>query len=209
MLAEIKMNCLQLAPEDMVSMPWKNGRGTSHELAIWPQEAVFARGEGDWRIARASFREGGPFSRFEGYDRLLVVLAGEGLVLDHGTACPRRRLRRNEVWRFAGEWDTTAMLEGGPIDDLNILMRRGRAEGSLELLMLGTRRSVEALEPEHTFLHVVEGACRVRVPGEEEAFELGVGHSLWVHEAREGEECEVEGLEVGTRVAIARIRTPR
>ena len=92
MPTEAYMNCLQLAPEDMVSMPWKNGRGTSHELAIWPQEAVFARGEGDWRIARASFREGGPFSRFEGYDRLLVVLAGEGLVLDHGTACPRRLL---------------------------------------------------------------------------------------------------------------------
>jgi hypothetical protein len=68
---------------------------------------------------------------------------------------------------------------------------------------------LEALDPEHTFLHVVEGACLVRVPGEDEAFELGVGHSLWVHEAREGEECEVVGLEVGTRVAMARIRTPR
>jgi len=201
------MECLHLAPEDMAVMPWKNGRGTSRELAIWPQDAVFARGEGNWRIARASVREGGPFSHFEGFDRLLVVLAGEGLVLDHGTACPRRRLRRDEVWRFAGEWDTTALLEGGPIDDLNILLRRGYAEGSLELMLLGARRSVEALEPDHTFVHVVEGSCQVRVPGEEDAFELVTGHSLWVHEARSGEEFEVLGREVGTRVAIARIRS--
>lgn len=201
------MEVLHLKPEDAVGMPWKNGRGQSEEIAIWPQDAVFTRGEGDWRMARTRFSAGGPFSRFDGFERLLVVLQGEGLVLDHGRDAPRRRLRRDETWRFAGEWDTTAELEGGEIADLNVLLRRDAVDGDLEVLALGERRLLVELEPEHTLFHLVEGGVRVRLPGEEEACRLAPGDTLWVHEARAGDEGELLGLLAGTRVAVLRVRS--
>lgn len=203
------MEVLHLGEGDAVRMPWKNGRGISEELAIWPQDAVFARGEGDWRLARTRFSAGGPFSRFDGYERLLVVVQGEGLVLDHGSDAPRRRLRRDEVWRFAGEWSTTASLEGGEIADLSVLLKRDAVDGDLEVLALGGRRLLVELEPEHTLFHLLEGGLRLRLPGEDEAFALGAGETLWVHEARPGDEGELLGLEAGTRVAVLRVRGKR
>lgn len=201
------MELLHLTPLDAVRMPWKNGRGQSEEIAIWPQDAVFARGEGDWRMARTRFSAGGPFSRFDGYERLLVVLQGEGLLLDHGSDAPRRRLRRDETWRFAGEWETTAVLEGGEIADLNVLLRRDAVDGDLEVLALGERRLLVELEPEHTLFHLVEGGVRVRLPGEDEPSTLAAGDTLWVHEARRGDEGELLGLVPGTRVAVLRVRS--
>lgn len=201
------VDVLHLTDEDLVRMPWRNGRGVSEEVAIWPQDAVHARGEGDWRLARTRFSAGGPFSRFDGFERLLVVTEGDGLVLDHGVAAPRRRLRRDETWRFQGEWDTTALLEGGEIADLNVLLKRDVVAGDLEVASLGERRMLLELEPEHTLVHLVAGRLRARLPGEEEAFTLEVGETLWVHAARRGDEAELLGLAPGTRAAVLRVRT--
>lgn len=184
---------VHLRPSDARVLPWKNGRGVTRELALWPEGASLERGDFDWRLSSAPVDEAGPFSVLPGVERILVVTEGAGLVLSHGTHAPRARLRRLEPYRFAGDWPTTAELPHGPITDFNVMLRAGRARADVQGLALGARRMRESLEPGHAFVHVLSGKCRARVTGEEEPFDLGPGSSLWIRGLRGGEELELEG----------------
>src|SRR5688500_12512282 len=97
---------LQLRARDAKRVPWKNGRGMTTELALWPPGASLERGDFDWRISKASFDTAGPFSTFAGCERILIVTRGAGVLLDHGDQAARARVRRLEPYRFSGEWPT-------------------------------------------------------------------------------------------------------
>jgi environmental stress-induced protein Ves len=184
---------LRLARGDARSVPWKNGRGTTTELALWPAEARFERGEFDWRLSIAPVDEPGPFSSFPGVERILTVTQGAGLVLVHGADAPRARLRRLEPYRFSGDWSTTAELPYGPITDFNVLFRPARVRAEVQALALGARRTRETLRTAHAFLHVLAGELGARVTGEEQPFELAAGESLWLRGLTGGEELALEG----------------
>ena len=71
-----------LTPADYRPMPWKNGAGRTTEIAAHPAGAAldaFA-----WRVSIADVERDGPFSRFPGIDRTIVLLDGAGMRL----ACP-------------------------------------------------------------------------------------------------------------------------
>ena len=57
-------------------MPWKNGGGTTTEVAVSPDHAGLE--DFDWRISMARVETSGPFSSFAGIDCTLSVLEGEG-----------------------------------------------------------------------------------------------------------------------------------
>ena len=59
-------------------MPWKNGAGTTAEIAIEPAGADFREGKFAWRLSSARIEDENQFSQFPGYDRILTVLSGEG-----------------------------------------------------------------------------------------------------------------------------------
>ncbi|HXZ10527.1 MAG TPA: HutD family protein, partial [Paraburkholderia sp.] len=64
----------------LVASPWKNGGGVTREVAAYPQGAgldTFV-----WRVSVADVSQPGPFSRFAGIDRTLVLLSGAGMLLD-------------------------------------------------------------------------------------------------------------------------------
>ena len=61
-------------------MPWKNGRGETVEIAVYPQGAGL--GDFGWRLSMAGVTEDGDFSVFQGIDRSLAILSGDGIVLD-------------------------------------------------------------------------------------------------------------------------------
>jgi hypothetical protein len=183
----------RLGREDARLVPWKNGRGVTRELALWPPGASLEALDFAWRIASAPVAESGPFSALPGLARILVVTEGNGLVLAHGNAAPRARLRRLEPYRFDGGWTTTAELGGGPVTDLNVMFDPARVRASVEPLLLGARRLRESLARGQAFLHVVAGALGARVTGEDEPYELAAGESLWIRGAGGGEELELVG----------------
>ncbi|MBK9607139.1 MAG: HutD family protein [Betaproteobacteria bacterium] len=64
------------------AQPWKNGGGTTTEIAVHPEGA----GWDDflWRIGIADIRQSGPFSSFPGIDRSILLLdcpVGSGMTL--------------------------------------------------------------------------------------------------------------------------------
>ena len=128
--------CLHLRAEDVRRVPWKNGRGVTEELALWPHDASFERGDFDARISLSSVNEPGPFSPFPGFDRLLIVTRGAGLRLAHGGDVPPEDVARLRPHAFQGEWPTRAELPYGPVDDFNVIVRRGSKLVDVETLLL-------------------------------------------------------------------------
>ncbi|MCC7012360.1 MAG: HutD family protein [Planctomycetes bacterium] len=197
---------LHLRSRDARRVPWKNGRGFTDELALAPAGASFERGDFDLRISRATVDEPGPFSAFPGFDRVLVVVHGEALVLLHGTHAPRARLRRLEPHRFSGDWPTTAELPRGAIGDFNVLTRRGRCSADVQALALAQRRARETAEAAQVFVHVLSGALSVRISGEDAPFELLEAESLWIRGARPSDELDIAGASSDASLLIVRVR---
>jgi environmental stress-induced protein Ves len=80
-----------------------------------------------WRLGRTRIVEPGPFSDLSGYDRILTVIGGRGLVLEiaGGQALDVREPFRPV--RFAGEDRITSRLEAGPVAVLNLMSDRRHA----------------------------------------------------------------------------------
>lgn len=198
-------NVIQLKAADVRRLPWKNRRGVTEELALWPERAVFERGDFDWRISKAAIEEPGPFSTFPGFDRILVITRGEGLVLTHGESAARARLRSFEPYLFSGDWPTQAELACGPVADFNVLFQRGGYRADVEVLRLGRRRVRETVRPGQAFIHVSDGAVQVRVTGAEEPFRLGREESLWCQGLGAGDELDIAGQTEDSAALLVRI----
>lgn len=104
------------------SSPWKNGGGSTTEIAIDPPGASIL--EFDWRISMATIAHDGPFSFFPGVDRTIALLDGAGVTLDIDGS--RHALTESEAQSlaFPGEAAVSAFLHDGVSVDLNIMTRR-------------------------------------------------------------------------------------
>jgi len=117
------MPCTLLDPATAIAMPWKNGSGTTLELAIAPRGASLE--DFAWRISSAQVAVDGAFSSFPGVDRSLAVLAGNGLRLQREDGRVETLHSDGAIAVFGGEETISAQLLGGPITDLNLMTRRG------------------------------------------------------------------------------------
>jgi len=155
---------LHLTPRDYRSMPWKNGGGTTTEILVRPE----GLGVGDrflCRLSVADVASSGPFSAFSGYERHLVVVAGEGMTL----AFPgdrRLALRPFEPVAFSGDEPAEGTLLGGPVRDLNLIVDRARATGELACLSLDAPARIACAAGETCMVHVLEGDLDVARAGD-------------------------------------------
>jgi len=172
---------------DHLVMPWPNGRGTSYEIACdTPGRAGWT-----WRVAIAPVPEEGPFSHFEGIHRRMIVFEGGTMVLDVGgetLRCPP-----GVVVEFPGDVPTTATLPDGPIVDLNLMTRRGVADG--------TMRHATAPGP--------LGACDViMITSETATIEVdGVAHALARRDAVVGARAHTLALRAGSAAVMTVMST--
>lgn len=118
-----------LRAADHLRMPWKNGRGETVQIAVYPRDADLANF--GWRISMAGVAEDGAFSVFEGVDRSLAVLTGAGIALQVQGMGAHRLTPGCAPLAFAADAPTGAQLIDGPITDLNVMTRRGLWRHSL------------------------------------------------------------------------------
>lgn len=119
---------------DYRTTPWKNGGGTTTQLAAWPEGAGLDAF--DWRISSAQVAAAGPFSLFPGVDRSLTVLQGHGLKLDFDGTRAVTLTCADQPLTFRGEQQVYAALLDGPITDFNVMTRRSRCTHTLDVLRL-------------------------------------------------------------------------
>ncbi len=110
-----------LPPETFKTIPWKNGLGHTTELAI---NSGGNLDEFDWRLSIASVVNDGDFSNFSGYQRHLVLIEGEGLILDHDNGDVDELANLLDVAHFDGGSKTCGRLVNGAIKDFNIMTNK-------------------------------------------------------------------------------------
>ncbi|WP_441228460.1 HutD/Ves family protein [Tardiphaga sp. 20_F10_N6_6] len=138
-------------------MPWKNGLGSTTEIAIFPANAKLD--DFDWRVSMAQVTSDGPFSSFPGIDRTLLVIDGAGIDLNvHGSASVR--IDRSTIHSFPGDQQTSALLIDGPITDLNVMSRRGIV--SQHVRRINVMKRQDFIVSAQAFLFVEHGTATVQ-----------------------------------------------
>jgi hypothetical protein len=133
-------------------MPWKNGAGTTAEIAIEPAGADFREGKFDWRLSSARIEDENRFSQFPGYDRILTVLSGEGLMLNS------QELGPFEVFEFEGEDRIDCTLIGNPVEDLGVIFKRDHFRCSIQILDVSAPMYLKLDAGTHFFLALAHPA---------------------------------------------------
>ena len=151
------MKITHLTSADYVRQPWRNGGGTTTELAR----------NGDtnrwlWRLSVADVDRSGPFSDFTGYRRIIMLLEGSGMALSFDGAPPVVLDRRYRPFAFDGGMRTECTLLDGPIRDMNLIVD-GRIEASLDVRLLEREASWQIEPGECVLLHAIDGRFDVAI----------------------------------------------
>jgi environmental stress-induced protein Ves len=155
-------------PSQYRRTPWKNGGGITVDIAE----------QGDvWRFGRTPITEAGPFSDYAGFDRLQVLVAGRGLVLDTPDGEIDVRTPFKPV-RFSGETPITSRLEAGPVEVVNLIGDRARVKLALDVLTAGSTLGVEA--GTH-LIYAAHGDASLEIDGMPQ--DLALDHALRVEAA--------------------------
>jgi hypothetical protein len=134
-------------------MPWRNGQGSTTELAVEPPGATLDRFF--WRASIAELRGSGPFSTFAGYERLVVQLDGPPMTLTHAGNAPVV-LQPLVPHAFSGD-DETDCDVAGVAHDFNLIVRRDHASATLAVHRLSEGETLAGGADAVTLLHILEG----------------------------------------------------
>jgi hypothetical protein len=126
-------------------MPWKNGQGSTTEIAVCPEGAGLD--DFDWRVSMATVRADGPFSLFAGIDRTLSVLQGDGIRLSLEEQPAVELTAASESFWFSGDVRAVATLLGGGITDLNVMSRRDGPKHRVQRVGVDGAAQVETTAP--------------------------------------------------------------
>ena len=152
---------------------WKNGGGETAEIAVFPPGASLD-GFG-WRVSMARVETDGAFSVFPGVDRTLSILSGNGMILDVDGQNVTRLDTTSPPYSFPADIPTFARLVQGPVDDLNVMTRRGQFAHRVTRHVIASRLELPANTPV-TLLVCQSGSAEIaaaRARGQ-----LGAGDSL-------------------------------
>ncbi|MBA4099939.1 MAG: hypothetical protein C0484_24595 [Rhodospirillum sp.] len=162
-----------LRASDYQRMPWKNGGGTTTE--IW--KSASPAGEMLWRLSIADVASDGPFSKFHGIDRWIMVVSGKGMELTIEGLGAKRLDRPFEPLFFPGDAKTDCRLIDGPIRDFNFMIARSFGRGTLHVSQL-TAGMAAPLGENTAAIHVLAGNAAIET---NDIQELAAGDT-WIAE---------------------------
>lgn len=154
----------RLGPADYRRAPWKNGGGETVDIAGAFEPGADPGGWSGmiWRLGRTRIERPGPFSDLSGYDRVLGVIEGRGLLLhapDAETIGVRQPFR---AVRFPGERRIESALEAGGVGVLNLMGDRRLVTIDLAFL---TASAATALGPGTVVLYAPRGGASFSIAG--------------------------------------------
>ncbi|AFY01915.1 HutD family protein [Bdellovibrio bacteriovorus] len=136
-------------------MPWKNGLGVTDQIDLAASEIKSSQPYA-WRLSSALVAASNPFSIFEGYNRLLSVVEGDGLILNQNPLLPL------QVCEFSGDDHTDCQLIGSPVRDLGLIFNPKTHRARMQFHTLpNVSESVFSLREEIQFFYVVQGKMRM------------------------------------------------
>lgn len=132
--------------------PWKNGMGTTREIAVQP--SLSGTDDFLWRVSVAEVNSAAPFSSFPGVDRHIALLDGAGFRMTLDGDRTHTLDTRFKPFAFAGESTVAVALIDGPTRDFNLMVRRAEARGDVVVMAeSGTYRP----EPDVVLVYAARG----------------------------------------------------
>lgn len=110
------------------SSPWKNGAGSTTEIAAAPPGTSIETF--DWRISLATFTHNGPFSLFPEIERTLALVDGAGVAL-RVDGDPFFLSEDEPVFEFSGDSEVESTLIDGQVTAFNVMTRNDKCHHRL------------------------------------------------------------------------------
>lgn len=185
-------------------MRWKNGRGTTLELIRRPEEASLPLEQLHWRVSIAAITENGQFSTFDGYDRSIALINGEGVILHVENNKTVELFTSSAPYRFSGDSYTYAELVKSGVKDFNVISSRKYFVHELFRMRADcTEKSVTNKVGGAVFIYANRGAALVRNENHEPV-RIEENESAVVEESQVDEEIQVSTTEKNADVLVAR-----
>ncbi|RYZ53017.1 MAG: DNA-binding protein VF530 [Proteobacteria bacterium] len=173
------LRLIHLTSKDYREMPWKNGGGSTTEIAIYPETASLNE-PFLWRLSLAQLKESGPFSSFPGYDRSIVQLSGKPMTLKHDGHADKR-LEPLVPYPFDGEWKTESVLSERA-EDFNLMTLSTAFEARLDRFDLALDKELKKESQDHTIIWVFDGEVEWKTSADKKI--LNTGDTLILEMAR-------------------------
>ena len=121
---------MQIIPaSEYVLKQWHNGLGWTREIY---QHQLPEHDHWLWRLSIADINKTSAFSRFDATERILLLLQGQGLVLENKSRGEQRKLDQLfDSYAFNGEEDIEASLTDGAVQVFNVMVRQGQIQATL------------------------------------------------------------------------------
>lgn len=190
------MHAQRLPAFEYRRMRWKNNLGWTREIHRAPD-----RDDYDWRVSIAEIDHDCPFSAFDGHDRILVLLSGNGMRLDFADGRSATLLPPHGRIAFAGEQALDCTLLDGPTRDFNLIWRRDRVQAELLHRPLVGPMLFFAEPHVQWLIHLFAGQARLKDRPDVEPLEAG--DSLLLHADASAPERDI--LDGGGELLLARI----
>lgn len=160
------MKCHLIPRQAFIRVPWKNGLGITLEIAkqMDPEQAQF-----EWRLSIAEVVQDGPFSNFDGYQRIISVLNGAGMTLTVNNQSSGD-LRPFIPFVFDGAAETSCQLLDGKINDFNVIYNDKHYIASVKWFSPERFTRLELPADSHCF--VISGQGETTLECEETPFNL-------------------------------------
>ncbi len=162
-----------ISPKDFKVVPWKNGQGYTTELYI---SHKFENFPFSWRISMAKVTQNGPFSDFSGYDRILVMMQGNGIILQHDSLKENKLSKRFDIAYFSGDSKTSATLIDGEIQDFNVITYRNHCSAKVDII----ENTHVICEANHFLIYPPDSDVCIRTETKKE-ISLLKGHLFYYH----------------------------
>ena len=154
---------------DYITTRWSGG--TTSQIMIWPEDAVFSQREFEWRISRATMENGeSKFTRMDGFHRELYMMTGETVL--HFPQ-EEKYMKPGTIIHFSGDSEIRSVGGG---TDLNLIMKNG-VDGCLEEKEFEASDTVTTQknrEWKQCLIYIVSG----RIAGKN--LELTAGESIFI-----------------------------
>jgi environmental stress-induced protein Ves len=182
MTSELSSTHVLFRRSDYVAMPWRNGGGTTFEIARQPASGA----DFEWRLSLALIERSGPFSNFAGYQRAIALVSGAGCRLSGIEARPVVLDVPGSFALFSGASAVSSELIDGSCCDFNLMVREPGAIHSVraERLVPGADASLPA--DYYGAVFCLAGAIECASPLEQQRVTLNEQDTLIAHPEHAG-----------------------
>lgn len=142
-----------IRPADWTDMPWRNGGGTTSEIAAERQDGAIV-----WRISTATVERDGAYSAFPGCLRISTVIEGNGTALHDEASGLTVSIPPLTPTRFDGAVPWQGRLTAGPIRHLNLIYDPRRVQAAVDVHRI---EDEARLAPGTGALFCVAGCCTI------------------------------------------------